>query len=429
VERISAKADSVFLFVLRKLGWWTIAFLLVFLPFQISIQKWLNLPYQFLWVDEVLILFSFILFFFSLSYLGRIKKEAWYVLVILLVIVIIGYLSTLYNMALFKISSGAIFNYVKNFLPIPIFCLLIIPKTKTLFLYNMLHRVALFLCTFAILQEIAFLVGFPVEKLMANVEYIYTFKRFGFIRTPSLMWHPNEFGLYALFFFILDFSIKRRLRWQNLLLLAGIILSGSRIVWAALFFTFFYLLIQKNKRIIGACFLATMIAIAILVPSLKTAEELTSENYFRRYTILKSVEIWKDHPLLGVGPGMCGGWITPGFRSPIFEKYQFQARWIEAIERGRTLDSFWFQNLVELGLFGALGFVILLIVLWHVAIKQAKFAQDPYRKKLLLGFSAMPIIIGFYLFTNTLNITSFLLTYSILFGMTLGMKDENSFSQ
>ena len=185
--RISAKADSAFPFTLKGLGWWTIAFLMILVPFQVSFQKWLNLPYQFLWADEVLILFSLILFSFPLFYLGKIKRGAGKVLAALVVIIIFGYLSTLHNITPFRISSGAIFNYIKNFLPIPIFCLFIIPKNKVLFLYNVLHRIALFLCIFAILQEIAFFVGFPVEKLMANTEYMYTFKRLGFIRTPSLM--------------------------------------------------------------------------------------------------------------------------------------------------------------------------------------------------------------------------------------------------
>lgn len=429
MKKSRVKEGSFFTFIFKGLGWWSITFLLIFLPFQITIQKRFDLPFYFLWVDEVLILLSFILFLFSLSCLGKIKKGAWYVLVALLVIVIIGYLSVLFNGVPFKIGSGAVFNYIKNFLPIPIFCFFIIPKSNVLLLHKILHRVALFLCVFSILQEIAFFLGFPMDTMMANFEYLYTFRRFGFIRTPSLMWHPNEFGLYALFFFISDFSIKRRLRWQNLILFTGIILSGSRIVWAALFFAFLYLLIQRNKRVIGVCFLATIIAIGILASGIKSAGELTSEDYFRRYTVLKSIEIWRDHPFLGVGPGMYGGWITQSFRSPIFEKYHFEARWIEAIERSRTLDSFWFQHLAENGVFGVLAFIMLLILLWQIAIREAMFTQDPYRKNLLLGFSAVPIIISLYLCTNTLNITSFLLTYGIFFGMTLGMRDENTFNQ
>lgn len=264
---------------------------------------------------------------------------------------------------------------------------------------------------------------------MANVDYLYTFERFGYIRTPSLMWHPNEFGLYVLFFLILDFSIKRRLRWQNLLLFTGVILSASRMVWAGLYFTFFYLLVPKNRRFIGLFLAVSIIVFSLLIPRLKMAEGLTSESYFRKDAILTSVEIWKGHPFLGVGPGMYGGWITPGFRSPVFEKYHLEPQWIEAIERSRTLDSFWFQNRAEIGLLGTLAFVILLFVLWHVAIKEAKFAQDLYKKRLFFEFSAIAIVIGFYLLTNSLNITAFLLSYSTLFGMTLGMKDENSFSQ
>jgi len=52
-------------------------------------------------------------------------------------------------------------------------------------------------------------------------------------------------------------------------------------------------------------------------------------------------------------------------------------------------------------------------------------AKNPFRKGMLSGFSVMPIAIAAYLFTNVLNVTAFLLTYSLLFGMVLGMRDEN----
>lgn len=407
--------------LLGKLGWGIFVLLLIFLPFQSLTQKWLKLPYQFLWVDEFLIVMAFILFSFGLSYYGRIKKGAAAILFSLLFLVIIGVISALCNGNPLIISGGGIFNYVKNFLVIPIFCLFVIPKKEVVSLYKILHWLALFLCLVAILQEIAFFLGFSVEKM--GVHFVDL--RFGFMRTPSLLGHPNVFGLYALLFFILDFSLHRRLRGQNLLFLLGIILSGSRVSWVALCFAFLYLLIQKNKKIVVGIFALISAIVVILTPYLSTAKELTSETYFRRYTILKSLGIWEDHPFWGVGPGMYGGWITPSFFSPVFKKYQFALQWIETIKRHRTLDCFWFQNLAEIGLLGTLNFIILLIVLWRVARRETLLAKDPFRKGILSGFSVMPIVIAAYLFTNVLNVTAFLLTYSLLFGMVLGMKDEN----
>jgi hypothetical protein len=54
-------------------------------------------------------------------------------------------------------------------------------------------------------------------------------------------------------------------------------------------------------------------------------------------------------------------------------------------------------------------------------------SESSFRKKMLMGLSAVPVVLAVYLLGSGLNITPFLLTYGILFGMTLGMKDEDSF--
>lgn len=123
---------------------------------------------------------------------------------------------------------------------------------------------------------------------------------------------------------------------------------------------------------------------------------------------------------------MYGGWTSIGFDSTVFQAYGFEQRWIEAIERSKTLDSFWFANLAEVGLLGTISFIILFIVLWYVAINNAKMTHDLYINRLLIGFSAIPIITTCFLLTQALNVTSSLLTYGILFGMILGAKDDES---
>ncbi len=420
------KAVPVLAIFLNKLGWWLVFALLIILPFQSLIQNRLDIPFRFTWIDEVFILLCCTLSFLYILYSGKMKVACGQILATLLLVVFIGFLSVCHNSVSHKIGIGAIFNYIKNFLPIVFFSAFFIPKNKFVLLFNILKGVAIGLCTFAIFQEVVFLLGLPVEKLILPDEYTYTFNRYGFFRTPSLMWHPNELGIYALLFFVLNYSLTRRLQWQNIILLSGVFLSGARTVWAALFLALFYLLIQKNKKFVGVFFVVFIIAVSILVPRAITADEVTSENYFRKYTILKSLEIWQDHPLLGVGPGMYGGWTSIGFDSTVFQAYGFEQRWIEAIERSKTLDSFWFANLAEVGLLGTISFIILFIVLWYVAINNAKMTHDLYINRLLIGFSAIPIITTCFLLTQALNVTSSLLTYGILFGMILGAKDDES---
>ena len=427
MSRLESRNSFPLPVVPNKLGYGITFLLLVFLPFQTLIQKQLKLPYQAMWVDELFVVVAFTLFFLGLSYKGRIKTQAATILLALFLVGVIGVTSAVYNKNAIVISFGGTFNYIKCFLIIPIFYLFPIPKRKVMRLYKLLHSLALFLCLVAILQEVTFFLGGDVSKIGASDAFVYI--RFGLMRTPSLMGHPNVFGLYSLFFFLLDFSLHRRLRWQNLLLLSGIILSGSRMVWAAFYVTFFYLLVQRKKVLLLMFVLVTTIVIAVAIRYLQTSEELTSETYYRKYTVLKSIEIWKDHPFLGVGPGMYGGWFTLRFDSPVFQKYGFEPRWLEMMKKHRTLDSFWFQHLAESGLFGTLIFTILLIILWKVARKETLLTKDPFRKRMLCAFSVIPIVITAYLFTNVLNVTAFLLTYTMFFGMVLGMEDESSLNQ
>lgn len=407
-----------------RISWGIVVLLLLYLPFQLPLHKYLTLPYWFLWIDEVLIVSAFGMFVLQ----GKFEKKTNAILLTLFLLVTVGAISTAYNANPLVPSAGGIFNYIKCFLVIPVFCFFSISKRRIIGLYKLLHILALFFCLFAILQEAAFFLGFPVNKLGVYYE-ARAFLRFGFMRTPSLMFHPNAFGLYSFFFFVLDLSLHRRLRWQNLLLLSGIALSGARVVWAVLFFILCYFLAQKHKKILLFFIFLLPVLIGLVGFYVSNSKEMNSVNYYRKDMILTSIEIWKDNPVVGVGPGMYGGWVKAGVDSPVFQKYKVETRWIEMMEKHRTLDTFWFQCLAEYGLFGTLVFIILLITLWRVAREESLTSKDPFRERTLFAFSAMPFVVAAYLFTNVLNVTAFLLTYTMLFGMVLGMEDESTVNQ
>lgn len=412
---------------MKRLSWWIIVLFLFFLPFQGPLQRTLNLSRKFLWMDEIFVAFSFGLFFFVLLYKGKIKKIVVPIILSFLLLGIIGIISGLYNGNSFVVTVNGIFDYVKNFLVIPIFCLFSIQSRKVQGLYNMLHRLAIFLCFVAILQEVAFFLGFPVERIGVS----FTDVRFGLMRTPSLMGHPNIFGLYALLFFILDFSYYRRMRWQSWILVLGVFLSVSRMVWVAFFFALFYLLIQKRGKKAMGLFVLTLVIIVLAIPSfyLRTTQEMGYENYFRGYALRKSIEIWNEHPLLGVGPGMYGGVASFVFDSPIYGQCRFNQDWFDVVKNILSLDQFWPQILVEMGILGALSFGFLLFVLWRAAKKESLTTESSFRMKMLSGLSAVPIILMLYLIGSGLNLTPFLLSFSILLGMVMGMRDENPISQ
>ncbi len=410
---------------LKKLFWDMVALLLIFLPFQIPIKKFLNLPNRFLWIDEIFVVFCFGLFLFMLLCIGRVKKNAVQILIPLLLLGIIGLISGLHNNNSLIITVNGIFDYIKNFLIIPFVCLFAISKKKFISLYKILHKLALFLCLIAVLQVILFY--FKVDIPVIEVKSVDM--RFGLPRVSSLIGHPNMLGLYSLLFFILDFSLHQRFRWQNLVLLIGIFLSVSRMVWFAFLISLFMLLLQIKSKKIFLFLIPGIITIVLVFPFFYTStmEEWSSETKYRGYTRMKSLEIWKAHPLLGVGPGMYGGVVSVVFNSPIYERYDFSERWFNyGLKKFHSIDQFWPQILAEMGFLGVLGFGFLLFILWQIAKSVSSGAKDIFRKKMLSGLSVIPLVLVIYLIGSGLNLTPFLLTYSIFFGMILGMKNENT---
>jgi len=422
--RFAANQNCLSLSLLAtRLFWALVTLLLIFLPFQQPVNEHLNLPREALWVDELFIVMLFFLFVLKLSYDKTIRREAFAVVVVLFLIVLNAVVSVLYNATPARSSAGAIFNYVKNFLVIgPMCCLLMIRKKNVIGVYTVLHRLAVFLCLFAVIQEIAFLVGFPVEKLGVHWVDI----RFGLMRTPSLMKHPTGFGLYAALFFVLDLSVRRRMAGTTWLLLAGVLLSVSRVAWVCSCLSFSYIVVAERKKITGLLLSAFAMGLVLMILYSVVARDWRSQRYFRRYTTVKSVEVWLDHPVLGVGPGMFGSWITHAAAgsSAIFEKYRFDPIWLAMMRKHRTLDQFWFQILAEGGILNTVAFVVLFVVLWRIALKKSRRTKNVFQSRLLFGLSAAPIIVAIYCFGNVLNVTSVLLTYCVVLGMALGMPDE-----
>jgi hypothetical protein len=395
---------------------------LIFLPFQKPIWRWLKLPDHFLWSDEIVIAMAFLLFIIIILYYGKMKTDGFKILLSLFSIGIIGMISGMHNgNSLFVTGNGA-FDYVKNFLVIPIFCLFSIEKGQIRSIYRILHTLALFLCFVALVQEAAFFIGVPMQRMGVSFMDV----RFGIMRTPSLLGHPNIFGLYSLLFLVLDLSIYRRMRRRSQLLVVGAFLSVSRMIWASLIIALLLLSIQKrSKRTVGVLVVSALV-MTFVIPAFYfyTAKEMGSEIHFRGYALSKSIEIWKDHPALGVGPGMYGGIVSFVFDSPVYKQYNFSRHWFNYMSEVRSLDQFWPQLLSEMGIIGMSGFLVLLYVLWKIPRRVSRSEIDMFRKGMLSGLSIVTVVMFLYFFGSGLNLTPFLLTYSVLLGMCLGAKNE-----
>jgi len=403
---------------MTRILWYSFVGFLCFLPFQKTFWIKYHLPRKFLWSDEVFVSILTLLCIIIFPYRPKINRKSFYILVLLGGLVVIGFVSGVYNQNPMIVTVNGVFDYVKNFLPAGILGFFLISKYKLQTLYRVLYRISILIGIIASIQ-----IGLYYAGLLPPVEV-----RFGLPRVRSLMSHPNIMGLYCLLFFFLEFTLHERFRFKNIFLLIPIIFSVSRMVWIAFIAGMGYMAIMHfgKKRFVGYYLFGSIILTMIILGRgyfLKhTTQEVFSTGYFRGYAFSKSLEIWGDHPVLGVGPGRYGGIISFVFPSPVYEKYNFSKHWYNYMSNFRSLDQFWVQLLAEMGIIGFLLFWGLLFCLWYVSYRKFRCTKDDFIKGISLGLSAIPIVMMVYLFGSGLNLAPFLLTYSVLLGMTLGVK-------
>lgn len=412
----------------KRIGWWVfVLFLLAYVPFQALLRLTLNLPRFVSFTDEVMVV---ILCLIGLRYFlvnpaeAGLTKGTILILSVLGLLTLVGLFSGIYNANPIIVTVLGTFDYVKNFLIIIPLAYLMVEKERFIRLYTMLHYLAVFLCIIAILQEAAFFLGIALEwtgVLYTESAYI----RLGIFRVPSLMSHPRAMGLYALLFFILDITIHKRVRWQNVLLATGIFLSVSRVVWVAFFLTgVASLVLRKNRVAILWSAVSLLMLIMVFSNFYKTTktEMITQpDSSFRGYTLKKSVEVWRGSQVVGIGPGRYGGVVSFLFPSPTYKEVPFSSRVYNYTKLMRSLDQFWPQCLAEIGILGVSVFCLLLFVFWWVPYKLSRTATDSFQKDILFGLSLMPVVMGIYFFGSGLNIIVFLFTYTSLLGLSLGI--------
>jgi hypothetical protein len=381
----------------------------------------LKLPHAFNWSDEI---FIAVIVLSGLFYIREINKLAFLFLSSLAIFAVICLISGLINGNPVVVTLLGTIDYLKNFLVIPFIGIFISRKEHLFSLYRLLHGLALFFCVVAIIQFFCHLAGVPLSLLGE----VYSLRRLGFYRVSSLLGHPNIFGFYTLLFFIIDINFHRRLRWQNILFSIGIFLCTSRMVWAA-YAAALVLFLFPRKSIWKK--LKPAIAVGIIVSLVVLYLVMTSTGIaakYRVYTFFKGVSIFEEYPVWGVGPGMYGGVISIMFNSPLYETYPFVPKWHSRLQAYRSLDQYWIQSLVELGVSGTFAFLLLLLLLHYAAGKSSLNAEsDSLTSRFNKAMAYMPMVVGIYLLGSGLNHVAFLLTYTTLLGMAIRTADPRSF--
>jgi O-antigen ligase len=255
--------------------------------------------------------------------------------------------------------------------------------------------------------------------------------RMGLFRAPSLLGHPNGIAMFVLFFWTIEVARAKefglRNSWIKLAFLgAAIIFSVSRTAIITAFMTPLFLSLRFRKLFFVALPILLLGIISFMyiqtIDAETHAEEMLTHGEYRKFALGKSFEIFSDNPVAGVGPGMYGGHISIKYNSPIYAQYNFTGRFYEYLfERVGSIEQQWSQILAELGLAGAVLFVILMVAPYVILRRLMRKETDGFFLAFEAGLMVMPLQMFCYMLTFTVTQQQeWLFPYFAFVGMLVG---------
>lgn len=446
---------------LTNISRWILTGILVLLPFQRMISESMKLWGQQLsgyagfinYVDEVAII---VFLPFAAVELFRRWKDLHNIYIILLFPVmffsVCGFMSGIINGNPIFITAAGVFDYIKYYFVIFIFIPFFRDQEDFKKLFRILLTVAVSIGILALIQECwalasRYLLGKDIEDmstyflnslpLAVHRDEILDHWRFGIYRAPSLLRNPNLVGLYSVFFLTIYMFLKKRPRATVVgMLLSGLFFSISRRIYMCFAVLLGLIFARNNKKrgiVLILCVLLLLfsastffgISGADIMKKIMTVDFLMISKEvsiggnvisYREYTKNKAMEIWGDHPMMGVGPGMFGGKISIRMhKSPVYEEYNFIAH--DKLTRWEGIDYFWPQVQAETGIIGTLAYAGIFYGLFVLLFFLKKEAALKEVGDLLEGLAAFTIIIVIYSLGGIFSLTSVMFTFMAFVGI------------
>lgn len=371
---------------------WCLAGFLLILPFQRNIgiiSSGLGMMHFISYLDEIVVVAFAPLAIIKLYKDMKFKNQFCLAMLIQMgLFVIVGLIEGFINANAPSVTSVGIFDYLKNFVVIIIYFTFFTDADDFKKIFRLVMAAAIIIGIIAFMQEIWAMISVYVLKKDISDPFNYIFNymdinlttgywRFGMFRAPSLTTTSIISGLYCLLVFnIYMWTTKKINIVVAVSLLSGVFTSISRIVytgfmlvaglqmfrgrrWMVLFlipvmFLIFFMGHYRDFNVAGFInnedFLSTKEAeteeeqqrlMEIEVKRNDSPSNKSSEERLREYSRDKAVEIWKDHPLWGVGPGMFGSVISLKFNSHIYNEYNFSM--INYLKFLGNIDNFGFS--------------------------------------------------------------------------------------
>jgi len=345
--------------------------------------------------------------------------------------------SSVANQNSLKPTVFGTFAYIVYFLVFFVFSSIPYKKSLIKMNYAFLLKFALFLASVSILQEIlAFIHPFS-DQWWPNIQKESAIWRFGLFRAPSLLGHPNGIGMYALIFFTVELARIREhgsmSKWVKITILGlAILFSLSRTAIGGALIALFLVLPLFRRRLMF--FLPVIVLTGALIYNLfgfaflKNNSKFKIPDPYREYTFNKSIEIFKDNSLFGIGPGMYGGHISLKYGSDVYLRYGFEKRHYDYLRNVvGSIEQQWVQILAEIGVPGLFLFVFLILTPMFILYKLKKSVTDPLMLAIINGFMIMPFQMGLYMFSFTLSQQQqWLFPYFAFLGMLVGAQRRDN---
>jgi O-antigen ligase len=135
--------------------------------------------------------------------------------------------------------------------------------------------------------------------------------------------------------------------------------------------------------------------------------------------VANAVQIFADHPLLGVGPSRYGGAAADLFGTPVYAAYGTDRLFVNPSQR--TVDNFWLHLVVESGLLGLVAYLGMIAAALRPIIRSALTAGWG-RRVALAGISGAVIGLAINALTTMLleaNSVAFLFWFLLGIGSQL----------
>jgi hypothetical protein len=424
---------------IKIIKWWLTA-ILVLSPFHYTIVKFIRPHNELLAtsvsrLDEVSII---VCFFLAIReyYINRdfpvLLHSFWFIPVSLLCI--FGFISGIVNGNSLFVTCYGTYDYVKYFAVIFIYAAFF----RELGEFNKLFRVVLiatvFICAVALIEELWAVFSRYVLGSGFYDSFLYYKKavaenrwRFGVYRTPSLIGHYNQLGLYSLLFLVVYMHITNKVSFKLFFFLFfGVFFSMSRTVYSGFMFFLGAQVFQRRKKL---RIIILLVLVSIVVFSMSALPDFHVLNFisgdeegyytggipYRVYARNKAMEVWVDHPVWGTGPGMFGGGIANKYQTYINEEYNVD------LKMG-GLDQFWPQILAEMGIMGAVVYAGLIVSILMALFEFRRRATTGEIRNLSSGLAVYMIILFIYSLGNRLDVIDpIIFTYLALVGIGTGI--------